>query len=86
VLDPQKDGVRQERRRFFLCVQPHRLYHAFIFADLDWQLLRQTQLLKASKAGKRVSIIAGVKSRHCRRRSISNVNLRGNFQARSRIS
>jgi hypothetical protein len=27
-----------------------------------------------------------VKSRHCRRRSISNINLRGNFQARSWIS
>ena len=57
-------GVCQQRRRFFLRVEPHRLDHALVLAHLDFQFLGRTQLLEASKAGEGIPVVTGIIGRH----------------------
>ena len=57
-------GVCQQRRRFFLRVEPHRLDHALVLAHLDLQFLGRTQLLEASKAGEGIPVVTGIIGRH----------------------
>ncbi len=59
-----KGGVRQQGRRFFLRVEPHRLDDALVPAHLDAQFLGGTQLLEASKAGEGIPVVTGVIGRH----------------------